>query len=82
LALPCTGRAEEEEGTLHYNMQGDIAVLPAFLKGSEDVFRGGWTEAGTFETIDQAFELLKAWLIERKEVDELPWRRVRRSGIC
>jgi hypothetical protein len=79
--LPCTGRADEPEGTLHYNMQGDIAVLPAFLKGSERAFQGGWSEAGTFDNLEQAFELLKAWLIDRKEVDDLPPRHVRRSQM-
>jgi hypothetical protein len=79
--LPCTGRPEEEEGTLHYNMQGTISVLPAYLKGSEDAFQGMWSEAGTFDNLEQAFQLLKAWLIERKEVDALPPRHVRRSGI-
>jgi hypothetical protein len=79
--LPCTGRPDEKEGTLHYNMQGAISVLPDYLKGSEGLFRGAWSEAGTFDSLEQAFELLKAWLIDRKEVDELPPRHVRRSGI-
>jgi hypothetical protein len=80
--LPCTGRPEEKEGTLHYNMQGSISVLPDYLKASAEVFRGGWSEAGTFDSIDQAFDLLKAWLINRKEVDDLPPRYVRRSQMC
>jgi hypothetical protein len=80
--LPCTGRPEEKEGTLHYNMQGSISVLPDYLKESADLFRGGWSEAGTFDDLEQAFELLKAWLIDRKEVDDLPSRHVRRSQMC
>jgi hypothetical protein len=80
-ALPCTGRPEEKEGTLHYNMQGTISVLPDYLKASADLFRGDWSEAGTFDNLEQAFELLKAWLIDRKEVDDLPPRHVRRAGI-
>jgi hypothetical protein len=40
-----------------------------------------WDEAGTLADLEQAFELLKAWLIDRKEVDELPQRSMRREGI-
>jgi hypothetical protein len=79
--LPYSGPAGEKEGTLHYNMQGSIAVLPSVLRESASVFRGAWTEAGTFDSIEQAFELLKAWLLDRKEVDDLPRRSVRRYGI-
>jgi hypothetical protein len=79
--LPYSGPANEEIGTLHYNMQGKIESLPNVLKDSASAFRGMWTEAGTFENIEQAFALLKAWLIDRKEVDYLPFRRTRRYGI-
>ena len=68
-------------GTLHYNMQGAISVLPRSLKGSAGAFRGAWSEAGTFENMEQAFELVKAWLLDWKEVDDLPGRSVRRYGI-
>lgn len=79
--LPGTGPANEEMGTLHYSMQGSIAVLPSVLKDSATTFRGGWTEAGTFDSIEQAFALLKAWLIDDKEIDDLPPRSIRRYGI-
>jgi hypothetical protein len=79
--LPGTGPADEPLGTLHYNMQGAISVLPKTLKGAAHGFQGSWTEAGTFESLEQAFALVKAWLIETKEVDELPTRQVRRYGI-
>jgi hypothetical protein len=79
--LPYSGPAGEKEGTLHYNMQGAISVLPSTLKGSASAFQGVWSEAGTFENIEEAFELLKAWLLDRKEVDDLPSRSVRRYGI-
>jgi hypothetical protein len=79
--LPCSGPADEQEGTLHYNMQGAISVLPSSLRGSADAFRGGWSEAGTFEDLEQAFELVTAWLLDGKEVDDLPGRSVRRYGI-
>ena len=80
-SLPGTGPAEEPLGTLHYNMQGTIAVLPSHLKGSAGAFQGMWTEAGTLENIQQAFELVKAWLLDGKEVDDLPQRWVKRSGL-
>jgi hypothetical protein len=56
-------------------------VLPTKLKDSASAFHGIWTEAGTFENVEQAFEFLKSWLIERKEGDDLPDRSVRRYGI-
>jgi hypothetical protein len=31
--------------------------------------------------LHQALELLKAWLLEQKEVDDLPSRTVRRYGV-
>jgi hypothetical protein len=40
-----------------------------------------WHEAGTLEDLEEAFEFLRAWLIDRKEVDDLPQRYVRREGI-
>src|SRR5262249_42531689 len=79
--LTYSGRVEEKEGTLHYNMQGAISVLPGKLKGSSSAFRSASNEAGTLEDIEQAFELLRAWLLVRKEVDDLPNRSVRRYGI-
>jgi hypothetical protein len=80
-SLPGTGPADEPLGTLHYNMQGTISVLPDRLKGSASAFQGAWSEAGTFENIEQAFKLVKAWLLDWKEVDDLPDRRVRRYQI-
>jgi hypothetical protein len=79
--LPASGRADEQEGTLHYSMQGAISLLPGSLKASAGAFRGAWHEAGTFENLAQAVEFVKAWLIDRKEIDDLPSRSVRRYGI-
>jgi hypothetical protein len=79
--IPCTGPVDEKEGTLHYNMQGTIEVLPEKLKESATAFRHAWTEAGTVASIEQAFHFLKAWLLDRSEVDELPHRSVGRYGI-
>jgi hypothetical protein len=76
--LRSSGPAGEPLGTLHYNLQGTISVLPRKLKGSVGAFRGAWSEAGAFEKLEEAFALVKAWLLDRKEVDELPSRSVRR----
>jgi hypothetical protein len=78
---PSSGPANEPVGTLHYNMQGAIDVLPNVLKDSASAFRGSWFETGSFENIEQAVTLVQAWLIDRKEVDHLPVRRVRSYGI-
>lgn len=80
-SLPGTGPADEPLGTLHYNMQGIVFALPNGLKGSAGAFQGTWSEAGTFENLGQAFELVRAWLLDWKEVDDLPARSVRRYGI-
>lgn len=64
-----------------FNMQGPVTVLPEKLKASASAFRGMWGETGSFETIEQAFEFVKAWLLDRKEVDDLPHRSVRSYGI-
>ncbi len=80
-ALPCGGLADEQVGTLHYNMQGAISVLPSSLKGAGGTFQGAWSGAGTFESMDQAFDLVKAWLLDSREVDDLPGRSVRRYGV-
>ena len=80
-SLPGTGPADEPPGTLHYNLQGAISGLPGRLRESAGAFRGAWSEAGTFENMEQAFELVKAWLLDWKEVDDLPSRSIRRYGI-
>jgi hypothetical protein len=80
-SLPGTGAADEPLGTIHYNMQGAVAVLPSSLRGAADAFQGAWSEAGTFENLEQAFKLVKAWLVDWKEVDDLPGRSVRRCGV-
>lgn len=71
----------QKEGKIHYSLQGKIDVLPDRLKASADVFRSMWVERGAFENIEQAFAFLKAWLLDRNEVDDLPSRSVRSYGI-
>jgi hypothetical protein len=70
-----------KEGKVHYNMQGSIKALPAKYKASASALRGLWHEAGAVADLGQAFELLKAWLIDMKGVEDLPERSMRREGI-
>jgi hypothetical protein len=79
--LPGSGRADEKVGTLRYSMQGTIFELPFSFKDSAEAFHGMWSEAGRLDDIEQAFELLKAWLRDGKEVDQLPARSTNRYGI-
>jgi hypothetical protein len=79
--LPGTGPADEPLGTLHYNMQGRVSMLPSGLKGSASAFKGAWSESGAVENLEDAFALVKAWLLDWKEVDDLPSRSVKRCGI-
>lgn len=80
-SLPSSGPADEPVGTLHYSMQGTISTTPRVLHGSESAFQGHWTEAGTFENLEQALKLIAAWLLDWKEVDDLPNRKTRRYGF-
>lgn len=79
--LPSSGPVDEPLGTLHYSLQGAISGMPSQLTASAGAFQGVWSEAGTLESVFQAFDLVKAWLIDCKEVDDLPQRCVSRFGI-
>jgi hypothetical protein len=79
--LSYSGRPDEKERTLRYNMQGTISVVPSRLKQSASAFRGAWSEAGTLESLEQAYQLVKAWLLDGKEIDDLPPRQSRRYQI-
>jgi hypothetical protein len=68
-------------GVIHYSLQGKIDVLPQEFKASASAFRGMWDEAGSVANMERALELLNAWLFDRKEVDDLPCRFMRRCGI-
>jgi hypothetical protein len=78
---PGSGSPDEPYGLLRYSMQGDIKDLPIEFIGSVKAFQGAWCEAGSFESIEQAYYLVKAWIIDRAEVDQLPARRRKRYGI-
>lgn len=78
--LPCSGRTEDSQGGIHYSMQGvfnqDALDLMVSASSGEVL-----TEAGTLATIEEAFVLLKAWLLDNSAVDNLPRRLIRRYGI-
>ena len=68
-------------GRVRYNMQGRVAALPAEFAASAGAFRGGWHESGAVPGPAEALALVRAWVVEGSEVDELPDRDRRRWGI-
>jgi hypothetical protein len=70
-----------KEDRVHYSLQGKIGALPQRFKASACAFRGMWDEAGTLGNMEEALDFLRAWLLDKKEVDDLPPRCVRREGI-
>jgi hypothetical protein len=66
---------------LFYCIQGDVVVLPDEFKGSASEFSGIYQESGTLDSFEEAVQLLEAWLIQRREVDQLPKRQIRKRGI-
>ena len=68
-----------EGDALGYHLRGEIGKLPSQFAASQATFRGVWDEAGSINDLPQALELLRSWLIEEKEVDEITGRRIYRS---
>lgn len=68
-----------EGAAVGYHLRGEIAKLPTPFATSQTSFRGVWDEAGSVKDFSQALELLRSWLIDAKEVDELTDRMVHRS---
>ena len=64
-----------------YHLRGRIGKLPSEFAASRSSFRGIWDEAGSIQDISQALELLRSWLIDAKEVDELTGRMIHRSTM-
>jgi hypothetical protein len=62
-----------------YHLRGEIGKLPTQFATSESSFRGIWDEAGSINDLPQALDLLRSWLIDGKEVDELGGRTIQRS---
>jgi len=67
-----------KDDSLCYHLSGEISTSPAQIAESRPSFQGIWDETGTIPNLEQAFELLRAWLLEGKEIDELPDRSIRR----
>ena len=70
-----------KSGVIHYSLQGKIEDVPKEYEASASAFRGMWDEAGSVADKERALELLNAWLLDTRGVDELPSRSVRRCGI-
>jgi len=70
-----------EKDEIRYNLQGRVLVLPAAFKESLSAFRGHWHETGSFRGITEAVEFVQAWVVDEREVDDLPPRQVRSRGI-
>ena len=62
-----------------YHLRGEVSKLPSQFASSRPSFRGVWDEAGSIKDLPQALELLRSWLLDGKEVDELAGRMVHRS---
>ena len=67
--------------TIKYMYQGGIQQIPSIFKGSESCFRQMYSETGEVETVEQAFQLMQAWLIDSLEIDHLPGRSIKSQGI-
>jgi hypothetical protein len=68
-----------EDATVGYHLRGEIGKLLSQFATSQSSFRGVWDEAGSVNDLHQAWELLRSWLVEAKEVDELTGRMIHRS---
>jgi hypothetical protein len=71
----------QSDQAIGYHLAGEVRDLPSQLAASRSSFRGVWDEAGTLEGLGHAFELLRSWLIDGKEVDDLPTRSIHRSTM-
>jgi hypothetical protein len=67
--------------TVGYHLRGEIGKLPSQFSSSQSSFRGVWDEAGSINDLQQVLELLRSWVIDGKEVDELTGRMIHRSML-
>ena len=70
-----------EGATVGYHLRGEIGKLPTQFATSPTSFRGVWDEAGSINDLHQALELLRSWLIDTMEVDQLTGRMIHRSML-
>ena len=66
------------EDSVQYHLSGKTSTAPAQIAETRPDFRGIWDETGSLPDLEQAILLLRAWLIDRQEIDDLPDRLVRR----
>ena len=61
---------------IRYQMQGTVKEIPHQLLGvsPEAEANGVFWDSGSVESVDQALELLMAWILEKREVADLPRR--------
>lgn len=71
----------KNDDSLWYNLAGNVQVLPAEYSGSASAFRGKYHEVGSVNSITEGLELVKCWLMDCKEIDELPNRSINKNGI-
>src|SRR5688500_2211695 len=53
-----------KDDSLWYRLSGKISSPPAEIAESHPTFNGIWDESGLLPDLEQAFQLLRAWLIE------------------
>jgi len=70
-----------KDSAVHYNLQGRVALLPDQFRDSACEFHGFYNEAGTILNLEQAVDLVIAWIVDRREVHDFPLRKVRSCGI-
>jgi len=68
-------------GVVTYSLQGFVTTLPADYANSASAFRGTYSEGGYCADVPQAFAVLRAWLVEQRDADDLPPRTRLRHGI-
>jgi hypothetical protein len=70
-----------KDDAICYNMQGSVGAAPEPFGPFTPDLKGIYHEVGSVTTIEQAFALACSWLLDEKEVAELPERSVRSRGI-
>src|SRR5437870_10448328 len=68
-----------EGAAVGYHLRGEIGKLPTQFATSQSSFRGIWDEAGSIDDLHHALQLLRSWLIDGKEVDDLTSRMIHRA---
>jgi hypothetical protein len=70
----------QEGGEWHYTFFGTIKTAPTSFQANPSTTDPWWSESGTIGGIEAAIALLTAWLVDGKEIDELPKRETATYG--